>query len=98
MNNILKRIMALLTAMALVAVPCTTCLAEGLEQDDDVVAGKMASELAVRPLSLCATIIGGVTFILTIPFSALGGNVQPAYNYLVEDPFLYTFARPLGDF
>ena len=98
MNGILKRVIVLLTVLALVGVPCTTCLAVDIDDDDDVVAGKMAAELVVRPLGICATIIGGTIFVLTLPFSALGGNTKPAYDYLVVDPFRHTFNRPLGDF
>jgi hypothetical protein len=98
MNEILKRVIVLLTAMALVAVPCMTCFASGLEQDDDLIAGKMAAEIVVRPLGLAATVIGGTIFVLTLPFSALGGNANAAYNYLLADPFRFTFDRPLGEF
>ncbi len=99
MNGGLKRILILMTAVALVAVPFTTCLAqELLEQDDDVIAGKMAAEVVVRPLGLAATVIGGAIFVVTLPFSALGGNAKPAYDYLLVDPFKFTFARPLGEF
>ena len=98
MNGILKRVIVLLTALALVVVPSMTCFAEGLEQDDDLIAGKMAAEVVVRPLALCATVIGGAIFVVTLPFSALGGNANDAYNYLLADPFKYTFSRPLGDF
>jgi len=98
MSGILKRVIVLFTVLALVTVPCTTCLAEDLDQDDEVVAGKMAAELVVRPIGACATIIGGTIFVLTLPFSALGGNTKPAYDYLVVDPFKFTFNRPLGDF
>ena len=98
MNWILKRVIVLLTTLALVVVPCMTCFAEGIEQDDDLIAGKMAAEVVVRPLALCATLIGGAIFVVTLPFSALGGNTNEAYNYLLADPFKYTFSRPLGDF
>ncbi len=99
MNGILKRVIVLLTALSLVAVPCMTCLAQGLEKDDDIIAGKMAADaLVVRPLGICATVIGGAIFIISLPFSALGGNTKPAHQYLVEDPFNFTFKRPLGDF
>jgi ABC-type molybdate transport system permease subunit len=99
MNGFLKQVMVLLSVLALITVPCTTCLAqELLEQDDDVIAGKMAAEVVVRPLGLAATVIGGAVFIVTSPFSLLGGNVEPAFNYLVADPFKFTFNRPLGDF
>ncbi|BBO68766.1 hypothetical protein DSCA_26960 [Desulfosarcina alkanivorans] len=99
MNGILKRVIVLLTVLALVAVPCTTCFAQELEQDDDIVAGKMAGDaLVVRPLGLCATLIGGAVFLVSLPFSALGGNTKPAYEALLMDPFNFTFNRPLGDF
>jgi hypothetical protein len=60
MKGILKRVIILMTALALVAVPCMTCFAQGLEEDDDIIAGKMAGDaLVVRPLGICATVIGG---------------------------------------
>ncbi|BBO75460.1 hypothetical protein DSCW_28770 [Desulfosarcina widdelii] len=99
MISILKRAIILLTALALIAVPCTTCLAGELDQDSDLVGGKMAADgLIVRPLGLCATVIGGAVFIVSLPFSALGGNTKPAYDHLLADPFNFTFNRPLGDF
>ena len=99
MNGFLKQVMVLLTVLALIAVPGTTCLAQDLlEKDDDVIAGKMAAEVVVRPLGLAATVIGGAVFIVTSPFSLLGGNVKPAYDYLVVDPFKFTFKRPLGEY
>jgi hypothetical protein len=98
MNGILRRVTILMTVIALVAVPCASCFAEGFEQDEDIVAGKMAAEIVVRPLGICATVLGGAIFLVTIPFSAIGGNVGDAYNYLLKDPFVFTFNRPLGDF
>ena len=70
MNWILKRVIVLLTTLALVVVPCMTCFAEGIEQDDDLIAGKMAAEVVVRPLALCATVIGGAIFVVPLPSSA----------------------------
>jgi len=99
MIRILRRAIVLLTVLALIAVPCTTCLAGELDQDSDIIGGKMAADgLIVRPLGLCATIIGGAVFVVSLPFSALGGNTKPAYDNLVADPFKFTFSRPLGDF
>ena len=99
MIGIFKRAIVLLTALALIAVPCTACLAGEMDQDSDLVAGKMAADgLIVRPLGVCATVIGGAIFVVSLPFSALGGNTKPAYDYLLADPFKFTFNRPLGDF
>jgi hypothetical protein len=99
MKGILKLLIVLLTAFALIAVPCMTCFAQNIEQDRDMIAGKMAGDaLVVRPLGICATVIGGAIFVISLPFSALGGNTKPAYDYLLADPFKFTFSRPLGEF
>ena len=52
--------------------------------------------LIVRPLSLVMTVIGTAAFIVTVPFSALGGNVGEAAEQLVIGPAAYTFTRCLG--
>jgi hypothetical protein len=39
---------------------------------------------------------GSIAFVLSLPFSALGGNVGEAAEKLVVDPAMFTFARPLG--
>jgi hypothetical protein len=99
MKRIRKRMVVLLTVLALVVVPSMSCFAQDLEHDDDIIAGKMAGDaLVVRPLGLCATVIGGVVFVVSLPFSALGGNTASAYKYLLADPFKFTFSRPLGEF
>ncbi len=54
--------------------------------------------LVVRPISLVATAVGAVAFVITLPFSALGGNVEEAGEKLVVRPAAYTFSRCLGCF
>jgi len=51
-----------------------------------------------RPTTLALTAIGGVAFVLTLPFSATGGNVEEAKQRLVMEPWRFTFDRPLGEF
>ena len=99
MNWILKHIVILLTALSLLMVPCTTCFAQDTEKADAVIAGQMAGDaLIMRPLGLCATVIGGSIFVISLPFSLLGRNTSGAFDSLVAAPFTYTFTRPLGDF
>ncbi len=99
MNGILKRLVILMTTLSLILVPCMTCLAQDIEQDDAVIAGQMAGDaLVARPLGLCATVIGGALFVVSLPFSLLGGNTGDAFHYLLAEPFNFTFTRPLGDF
>lgn len=52
--------------------------------------------LLVRPISLVGTVLGTAVFIVTLPFSALGGNVGEAGEMLVVGPASYTFTRCLG--
>ena len=58
----------------------------------------LADTVMVRPLTLVGTAVGAVTFVVTLPFSALGGNIGEAGRILVVDPAKYTFVRPLGVF
>jgi uncharacterized membrane protein (DUF485 family) len=58
----------------------------------------LADTVLVRVPMMAATAVGVVTFVVTLPFSALGGNVQQAGQILVVDPAEYTFVRPLGVF
>lgn len=52
--------------------------------------------LIARPLGLVFTAVGTGVFIVTLPFSALGGNVSEAADALVVTPAKTTFVRCLG--
>ena len=66
-------------------------------QDDEPKAGAMVADLVVaRPLGLVATVLGSVAFVVSLPFSALGGNVDQAAEKLVVGPARTTFVRCLG--
>lgn len=54
--------------------------------------------LVIRPIGLVATVVGGVVFVATLPFSMLGGNAGDAKDALVVEPARFTFKRPLGEF
>jgi hypothetical protein len=49
-----------------------------------------------RPLLLAATVVGTGMFLVSLPFSALGGNIEGAANTLVISPAWETFIRCLG--
>lgn len=52
--------------------------------------------LFARPLLLAVTGVGTGMFLVSLPFSALGGNVEEAANTLVIRPAWQTFVRCLG--
>ena len=57
----------------------------------------MAGDLLIaRPLLIGATVIGAGLFVVSLPFSALGGNVGAAGKALVVDPGKEAFVRCLG--
>jgi hypothetical protein len=58
----------------------------------------LADAFMVRPFMLVGTVLTTATFVVTLPFSLLGGNVGDAAETLVAEPFMYTFVRPLGEF
>ena len=55
-----------------------------------------ADALLVRPLMFVGTVFGTGVFVVSLPFSALGGNVGEAASTLVVTPFKATFVRCLG--
>ena len=56
----------------------------------------IADMILARPLLLTATVIGTAFFIVSLPFSLLGGNATEAADALVTQPFKATFLRCLG--
>jgi len=59
----------------------------------------MAADIALaRPVGTVATVAGFALFVISSPFSALGGNTKEAWETLVVPPAAYTFKRPLGHF
>ena len=52
--------------------------------------------LIARPLLVVATVIGAGAFVLSLPFTALGGGIGDAGQALVVDPAKAAFVRCLG--
>jgi uncharacterized membrane protein YczE len=71
--------------------------AEEPSQTEEVSAGTMLFDLVfVRPVGIIATGLGAATYVVTIPFSGPGGNLNEALEKMVKEPFRYTFTRPIG--
>lgn len=56
----------------------------------------VADTLVARPLYAAATAFGAAVFLVTLPFSALGGNVDQAASELVTGPAHGLLTRCLG--
>lgn len=58
----------------------------------------MWDALIMRPIGMAGTVLGTAVWLVSYPFSALGGNIDQATEKLVVAPFDWTFQRPLGEF
>lgn len=97
----MKRLLFFVLIAALVAGPLgSSAMAYEVDAENNRRDGAaMAVDFfAARPLGLASTIFGAATFVLSLPFSALGKNVGESYDLLVISPARYTFDRPLGSF
>lgn len=101
-NNLRKALIpfcGVLLIISLILCPLSA-LAATVEQETNIAQSSpeaMTIDLiALRPLGLVATLCGTVVFVVSLPFSALGGNTEEAWNTLVTNPAEYTFHRPLG--
>ncbi len=96
-----KTILMCLLIAALLVSPLSGLSAalEGEEEKKENSAELMTVDLiAARPVGLVATVGGALVFLVSWPFSALGGNSDTAWQTLVVSPAEYTFKRPLGEF
>jgi hypothetical protein len=100
MRKITKQPIVFFLIATLVFVPfATSAVAASQSQGDDVGAGIMTVDLLlVRPVGIVSVIFGTAVFIVSLPFSAIGGNAGSAANKLVAAPFSFTFNRKLGHF
>lgn len=56
----------------------------------------IVGDILTRPIMLGATVVGAGLFLVTLPFSVLGGNAGQAGDVLVVKPIKATFFRCLG--
>lgn len=92
-----RNLLLALAASAMVAVSPAAMAAKNYGPSGPSGGAMLLDAVVVRPLGLCATVLGAVGWVVTLPFSALGGNVDEATKNLVVDPAKFTFSRPLGD-
>lgn len=52
--------------------------------------------LVIRPVMLATTVVGSAVWLVSLPFSAAGGNMMQAADTLVVGPGKATFVRCLG--
>ncbi len=58
----------------------------------------VADALIARPVGVVTTVVGSAVYVVSLPFSLLGGNERQARQKLVIEPAEFTFKRPLGEY
>ncbi len=99
MHKVVKKSMILFLVTAIVAVSVgAPAFARETYEDQEIGAGAMAVDAVfVRPFGFLATIVGTTLFVVALPFAAIGGNADAAYDKMVLAPARFTFIRPLGN-
>ncbi len=87
---------ALFVAVAVVLVIASGASGPAFGKEPDIPV--TADILIVRPVSLAATVVGTALFFVSLPFSIPSDSVETVAKKLVEEPFRYTFMRPVGGF
>lgn len=100
MNSLNARVLAAFLSLVLTAVSIPAAAYSSMEDDETTDApstfAMIGDIIVARPILLAMTVIGTAGFVLSLPFSALGGNVKESAQMLVVGPAKSTFARCLG--
>ena len=97
-SKLITYFMAFILALGSLSIATSASAGETYDFNQKPGGGDMLLDMVfMRPLMLVGTAVGAVSFVVTLPFSALGGNVGEAGETLVMEPARYTFVRPLGD-
>ena len=93
-RKIMKRVWAL-TLSVLVLLP-QLGFAQGAVEENPSVGAMVADLVVVRPVMIGVTAVGAALYVVTLPFSLLGGNSGQAAKELVIKPAQTAFVRCLG--
>lgn len=92
-NHFTKAVKVLMFSLIL-ALPATGW-SNTVEETPSAVA-MTGDAIFVRPVMIATTVLGAAIFIVSSPFSALGGNLGESFSELVGKPFNTAFVRCLG--
>ena len=87
----------LVTALILVPFGAAAIAKDKAELKDIPDHAMIADLFLVRPIAIVASAAGVALWTISLPFTLIGGNTQEAGETLINEPFRFAFARPLGD-
>jgi hypothetical protein len=83
----------------IVCLPGAAAFADQYTEREKPTGGMMMWDaLVMRPIGIVGTALGSVVWVVSYPFAYLGGNTDESTEALVQEPFEWTFQRPLGEF
>ncbi len=88
-------LLPMVACLALAGAPAAS--AADYMDDEPSVEAMLVDGVLVRPLGIGATAVGIVGWVVTLPFSLLGGNAGEAAQTMIVKPAAFTFTRPLGE-
>ena len=88
----MKKFVALLTLCFL----CLNSTAAFAQIDEGLLT--IGDLIISRPVGIAVTVVGSALFVVALPFAFTSGSVKETKDVLVDQPFKFTFKRPLGDF
>lgn len=100
MSKLIKCPATVLLILAILMLPLGSAVVaqEYIENEEASGDAMIYDFVIVRPISAAATLVSTTLYVLSLPFSALGGNSDEAAEKLVKEPFEWTFERPLGEY
>jgi hypothetical protein len=90
-------VLVILVAFAMTATITPACAEVYATGEERSAMGMFGDLLLLRTLGFVATVGGAAVFVVSLPFSLLGGNTPEAAQKLVVEPARFTFVRPLGE-
>jgi len=102
MRKLITYTVVMLLGLSISLAPMSALATEGSDvfvyRSEPTAAAMIGDVLVVRPIALVGLGVTSLSFLISWPFSAMGGNSDQAKQKLLKDPVQYTFKRPLGDF
>ena len=103
----MKRIILILTAIAMLSVTAVPLMAQEQLPPDPNMSGRMASPplgefiifdaVILRPLGLASMVLGAAGAAVASPWAASSNSMNRVQRELLDKPYDYTFCRPVGD-
>ncbi len=95
-RSISRQLAKLVASLLAVALLVTSNPVFAGPEDEPTPAEMAADVLVARPIGTAITAAGALLFVVSLPFSFLGGNVDKAAQKLVVGPAREAFVRCLG--